>query len=188
MAPAESPFRQPGAPERFVLEPLPLALLDDPLEYILADHARQRALCEGLRRLAATGLAPLAEADHIVTYLGRDLDWHHEDEDRDLFPMLARRALPEDDLGPALVRLGEDHERAEPAARAIIDALSRPGRDDPIRLDDAAREVMRAYAASEHQHLAIENGVVMAIARVRLKRADLKSISAAMKIRRGVTI
>jgi hypothetical protein len=45
---------------------------------------------------------------------------------------------------------------------------------------------MKAYAASEHRHLAMENSIVMAIARIRLKSADLAAISQAMKQRRGV--
>ncbi|MGL4974756.1 MAG: hypothetical protein ACRC56_05640, partial [Bosea sp. (in: a-proteobacteria)] len=97
-----------------------------------------------------------------------------------------RRALPADDLGTVLARLSEDHRLSDMMVHAIVDILAATPGDDPVRLDRQAREVMQAYAASEHRHLAMENGIVMAIARIRLKPADLRSISQAMKLRRGV--
>lgn len=185
MARAETsvPARRPAVP---VLESLPFALLDDPLEYILADHFRQRSLCAMLRQFAGQGFAPRREADQIIAFLGRDLEIHHADEEEDLFPVLRRRALPEDDLGAALARLTADHRQSGPMAEAIVDALAARPADDPVLLPPAIRELMLAYAASEHRHLAVENGIVMAIARIRLKRSDLKAISRAMKFRRGV--
>ena len=171
--------------ERLVLERMPGALLDEPLEYIFADHFRQRSLCAALKRYAAEGSAPPAEARDAVSFLTQDLDWHHHDEDDDLFPALARRALPEDDLDLALARLEEDHRRGVPMVRAIVEALAAEGAGDRIKLGRAARDVMRAYAASEHLHLAIENGIVLAIARIRLTRRDLAAISASMKARRA---
>ena len=48
-------------------------------------------------------------------------------------------------------------------------------------------ELIAAYALGELRHLAIENAVVLALARIRLKRPDLKAISRSMKARRGMT-
>ena len=45
---------------------------------------------------------------------------------------------------------------------------------------------MQAYASSEGGHLAIENGIVLAIARIRLTRGDLGAMARGMKARRGV--
>ncbi|MGL4438926.1 MAG: hypothetical protein ACRCUE_06605, partial [Bosea sp. (in: a-proteobacteria)] len=95
-------------------------------------------------------------------------------------------ALPEDNLGTVLARLSEDHRLSDVMVHAIVDVLGATPADNPVKLGRQAREVMQAYAANEHRHLAMENGIVMAIARIRLKPADLKAISHAMKLRRGV--
>ncbi len=169
-----------------LVEAMPFALLGEPLNYIFADHFRQRTICAVLRRFAGQGKASRAEADMVTAFLTRDLLLHHEDEDEDLFPAVRRRALMEDNLGAVLARLGEDHRQAKSRIDLIVEALSSRPADDPVRIDTAAGEVMQAYAASEHQHLAIENGVILAIARIRLTRNDLKAISRGMKERRGV--
>lgn len=166
--------------------PPPFALLDEPLAYVLAAHLRQRAVCAVLRRFATERIAARAEADRVTAFLTSDLRLHHEDEDLDLYPMLRRRALPADGLGVTLARLGEEHRQGAGMADLIVESLSARPADDPVHLDLATCEAMQAYAASEMRHLALENGVVLALARIRLTRADLKLISRGMKQRRGV--
>jgi hemerythrin-like domain-containing protein len=167
------------------LEPMPFALLDEPLEYVFADHFRQRSLCVALKRFAVERRAPRADADAVIAFLERDLPVHHEDEDEDLFPLLRRRGLPEDGLAVQLARLSDDHRTAEPMVDDIIDALAEDPSLPMVRLSRSACELMKAYVAHEHRHLAIENGIVLAIARVRLTSADLKLLSRGMKARRG---
>ncbi len=169
-----------------IVEAIPFSMINTPLDYILADHFRQRSVCVALRRFADEGQARRIEADMVIAFLDRDLPMHHDDEDVDLFPAVRRRALPEDDLGTVLARLSEDHRLSSEMVNGIVGALASTHGDDPVKLDRPAREVMQAYAASEHRHLAMENGIVMAIARIRLKPADLRAISQAMKKRRGV--
>lgn len=166
--------------------PPPIALLDEPLAYVLAAHLRQRAVCAVLRRFATERSAGRAEADRMTAYLTGDLRLHHEDEDLDLYPALRRRALPADGLGVTLARLGEEHRQGATMADIIVEALSARPADDTVQIGVAAGEAMQAYAASELQHLALENGVVLALARIRLTRPDLKAICRGMKQRRGV--
>lgn len=179
-APEQSPGLQP------IIEAIPFSLIDTPLDYILADLSRKRSVCVALKRFAHEGKIARSEADMVIAFLDQDLPLHHEDEDHDLFPAVRRRALPADDLGTVLARLSEGHRLSDVMVHAIVDILAATPGDDPVRLDRQAREVMQAYAASEHRHLAMENGIVMAIARIRLKPTDLKAISQAMKLRRGV--
>ncbi len=167
-----------------VIEPMPEALLDDPLDYIFADHFRHRRVCAALRGFAAEGGALVRDAEAVSRFLRRDLFWHHDDEDDDLFPLLRQRAQPEDDLNAALDRLGEDHRRSEGMVEAITAVLAAPARDGTVRIDRKTRVAMNAFAAAEHRQLAIENGIVLAIARIRLTRADLARMSAAMRQRR----
>ena len=169
------------------VEPMPFSLLDEPLSYIFADHFRQRAVCQILRRFADQRRATRAEADSVAAFLTDDLAAHHRDEAEDLFPLVRRRALPADDLGPVLASLGEDSRRSEDIIDGIVAALAGRPEEDPVVLNKASCELMHTYAAAEHRHLAIENGVVLAIDRVRLKRSDLENMSVNMKARRGVS-
>jgi len=176
--------RPPRPP--LVIDAIPFALLDEPLEYIFADHARQRAVCAALQDFAETGFASRSEADIVTAFLTHDRPIHHADEEEDLFPLLRRRSVPDDNLGAALARLGEDHRRGDAIVDDIVAALSeRPGRQR-VTVSDAVGELMQVYAADEHRHLAIENGVVLAIAKIRLTRRDLRIMSRGMKARRGV--
>lgn len=180
-APTPAPTGEAGP----IVEPLPVSLLDEPLEYVLADHDRQRRVTAALRRFADAGHASRAEADMIAGYLQRDLQLHHADEDEDLFPAVRQRAAAADELGDVLSRLSQDHQQNAKSVDALLAALAVPG--DPITLSSDVREAMRTYARREHRHLAIENGIVMVIARRRLTAHDLRRISQGMKARRGVT-
>lgn len=173
-----------GAGRTFT-DPIPAALLDAPLEYILVDHVRQRSLCAAFRRFTRQGYIDRAEADAVVTYLRRDVDLHHRDEEEDLFPSLLRRAPLEDNLGATMARLVADHRQSRTMIKAINTILTKRAGQGPIRLGSAARKLLMAYATSEHHHLAAENGIVLAIARVRLTRGDLATMSATMKDRHG---
>jgi len=177
----------PAAPgQKLQLEPLPIALLDQPLDYIFADHFRQRCVIGALRRFVADGCAPRAEADQVVAHFERDIVLHHQDEESDVFPAVRRRALPSDNLGAILASLTEDHRHAGAMTETIVEALSAHIADDPVKIKRGDREVMMAYARSEQRHLAIENGIVLVIARKRLTEPDLSAMSRSMKARRGV--
>ena len=102
--------------------------------------------------------------------------------------MLRRRITREDALVPVLARLAEDHRRAETQAQAIVDLLSVDERGDLIRLGPAARDLILAYAAQTHRLVSLESGIVLAIARVRLTRGDLKMLGGALKARRGIGV
>jgi hypothetical protein len=178
-----SPF---GGDAGLAIASLPLALLDEPLDYILADHGRKRQICASLLEIAGARKVSRLAADRITAFLIGELRLHHADEDEDLFPALRRRLLPDDDLGLVLARLGEDHRRSEAMIDAAASALTRNPAADPVRLSSGECELLQVYANAEQRHLALENGVVMGIARVRLTRGDLKAISDTMKARRGV--
>lgn len=178
--------RQPRPP--LVVDMVPFALLDHPLKYILADHVRLRAVCAAVQGFANAGQARRADADKVVSFLTHDRLIHHADEDEDLFPVVRRKSLPEDNLGAVLARLREDHRRSDAIVEGVVAALSAHPDRDPVRIGPAAGELMQAYAADQQRHLAIENGVVLVIAGIRLTRRDLRTMSRKMKARRGVAV
>lgn len=169
------------------LDAPPFHLLDSPLEYFLADQLRSRLLCSLLRKFVNERSASREDADLVIAFLTRDLPLHRADEENDLVPALRKRARPEDNLGAILAQLRADDRQTEPLVDVIVSALSKLSGEDAVKLDRQHLEAMQAYAASEHRHIAIENGVVLAIAGVRLNKLDIKAISRGMKARRGVT-
>lgn len=173
------------APPVDQLRPPSAELLDQPLDYIFADHFRQRCLFSWLRRIAIARKAGRLEADTIVAYLEGDLVDHHADEELDLFPALRRRAGPEDGLVPILERLCADHETARTDLDVVVTSLSRHRTRDWIAVSRKAADAMLAYVANEQRHLSVENAIVLVIARKRLTASDLAAMSRSMKARRG---
>lgn len=164
----------------------PDALLDTPLGYLLAEHVRHRGVCGALRRLASDDEFDRTLAGQVSAFLASDLALHHRDEDEDLFPLLSRRSLPEDGLGEILAQLTEEHRRIETQARRIVSALTAAGAGGASRMTQRAINLMLEYGSSEQRHLAVENGIVLVIARKRLKSGDLEVMTRSMKARRGI--
>ncbi|MEQ1650452.1 MAG: hemerythrin domain-containing protein [Hyphomicrobiaceae bacterium] len=182
---------KPAPPDRaehvpFIIDNIPLGLLDQPLEYIFADHARLRSVCAALQRFATEKYVTRGDADMVTAFLTRDRVLHEGDEDDDLFPAVSRRAIPEDQLGAVLARLRDDHRHNRALIDDITSALCRHPSRQIERLSISDRELMQSFAVAENRHIAIENNVVLAIARIRLPGTDLKEISRGMRMRRGL--
>jgi hemerythrin-like domain-containing protein len=169
-----------------LVEAMPPSLLDEPLAYIFADHFRQRRICSALRRFALAGRMVHQEADAVVSFLSNDVPLNHADEEEDLFPAVRHRELRGDNLGGIIARLLDDHRLATPIVGRIVAALSCRS-VEAVEIGSAARALMETYASSESGHLALENGIVLAIARVRLTSADLEGMARRMKARRGIS-
>ncbi len=187
LTPTHCTNRKPAPPPPFAIEPIPLTLIDAPLDYLGPSTFASALFCGALKRFARAGHAPRAEADRVTAFLDRDLPLHHEDEDEDLFPRCAAARSLRTIWG--LFSRGSRTTIVSPTAWSPTSRRrSRPHQPRPVRLDqDARRRFMQAFAASEHRHLAMENGIVMALARVRLKHSDLKMMSRQMRLRRGLT-
>ena len=166
---------------------LPTSLLQQPLDYISADHSRQRLVCAALMRFAEAGRVDCDDAKAAVTFLSRDLRLHHRDEDEDLFPKLRKRAHANDKLDDLLSGLSQDHIQSMADVETITRVLAGEARAGQIKIATAERDVMLDFAKRERGHLAIENGIVMVIARKRLKGVDRALICRAMRQRRGLT-
>jgi hemerythrin-like domain-containing protein len=168
------------------LEPLPLALLHKPLDYILADHLRQRVLCVLCEQIADADRIDVDIVHEIVDYLKSDMVVHVIDEEQDLFPLIRRRAEPEDDIEPALGQLSGDHAAEERIASAIVEKLEHAIVQPAQSISDDLRTALRQFAQSERQHLALEKATVMPLAKIRLNQRDLRDLAARMAARRGV--
>lgn len=168
------------------LEPLPRELLREPLDYILADHVRQRVLCVLCEQMAAAEYLDAAVAEDVVAYLKTDMIAHVIDEEEDLFPLIRRRAEEGDDIEDVLSRLSGEHATEQGLAQAIVQGLESALAQSEVGLGDALRSELRQFAQNERHHLAIENATVMPLARIRLSDSDLRGLAARMAARRSV--
>ncbi len=161
-----------------------------PIEFLAAEHDRQRVLCAALERLVAdAGATGAAEAARqILDYYGTKLGLHYGDEEKGLFPMLRRRAEPDDGIGVILDLLDEEHQ----ADHVLLDRLLGPlraiaGGGRPADAIGFAGDA-RAFSVLQRRHLAWENGTVLVLARRRLSADDQRELGRGMAARRGLAL
>lgn len=175
----DRPF--PGAPD-----------LDDPafanpLHILLAEHERQRVICDRLDGLTeGLDTAPLAEkAADIIAFLEQDLAQHTLDEERGLFPRLRERCKPEDGFDLVVERLIAEHALDHDLVDFLLADLDLLATGH--RLANPIRFLMnvQAFTETQRRHLAWENATVIPLARKRLSPEDLKALHAVMAAHRN---
>lgn len=169
------------------IEPISTALMATPLDFFFAEHFRHRQLCALIDQLSAATFfdpGPIAE---VIDFLRFEAPIHIIDEEEDLFPLLRRRCLAEDDVEGVLGVLSAEHKADGVLGRAVrtylercLDSRAAPG----ANLD--GRRDLAAFATQERRHLALENAVVLPIARQRLTAEDLTGLARRLAARRGM--
>lgn len=159
---------------------------DDPLGLLAACHDRILAHCATLIRLRehvrlrgfdSEARTTAERVDHYFAQAGR---WHHEDEERDLVPLLKGHA--DQALAALLERLMGEHRALEAAYAPLHEALAarasgrRPGLE------------VEAYVGLMRAHVAVENAEVLPRARALLAPREIAQLGAAMARRRGVDL
>ena len=158
----------------------------EPLDALLAEHFRQRAMCDLLDRLAENLSGPRSSelARTILTYLREQLPLHILDEERDLFQMLRDRTLAAEAIEEAFAQLRREHAEDERVASLVMSGLEQlaAGKqpDDEAEFANAAR----AFAEAQRRHVAFENSSILPLARTRLTRKDLAKLARRMAARR----
>jgi hemerythrin-like domain-containing protein len=171
------------------IEPIPPALLREPLEFLFAEHYRHRQMCRALEQLAALSEFAGVSMRSVERFLSHDLVLHVKDEEEDFFPLLRQRCEPEDDIDAVLDQLSEEHRADERYARAAQVALSVSlANGVAISQTRGGADALLRLAAQERRHLALENAVVMPIARIRLAERDLQHLSSRFAARHGVEL
>lgn len=172
-----------------LIEPLPPELVHEPLNWLFAEHYRHRQLCHLIERVGTATVLLTDEAHEILTFLRHDMPLHVIDEEDDLFPLLRRRCQAADELDSVLGALSAQHHDDLNRARALIDSLERALADGRAPGQDReSRRVFTDFALHERRHIALENAVVLPIARLRLTAADLRSLSIRLAARRGLLL
>ncbi len=158
-----------------------------PLDFILDDHVRQNEICERLKNLTVEQpIGSAQEAQSLLDFLTHDFAWHAQDEERDLFPALVMRSLPEDRIEDVLLQLAAEHELDDELVGYIVSDLEMIAHGTKTEVPTRMVINVRAFAELQQRHLAWENRIVMPLARERLTAADLETMGRSMAARRCI--
>ncbi len=160
---------------------------DAPLDVLEACHARIARQCDTLEKLLAHLPAHGADmqarqaARAVMAYFDTAAVHHHDDEERNLFPLLeAAHAPGACDLVETLTL---EHEEQARLWRALRAQLGRIEAGASAELDDT---LTRRFVASNRNHLAFENAHVLPLARAVLDDHALARLGRAMAARRAL--
>jgi len=168
-------------------DPIPDNLLREPVEFLFADHVRQRVLCGWLKMFAEDGGAgadfPFADA---LDYLETDHANHLADESDDLFPRLRAHMSQNGEVTRLLDELDLEHRRDLALGREIAGVLRQLSEGGDKSLLDEIRLSITAFVSGITNHLLIEDERVLPLARASLTDNDLEKMGRAMARRLGV--
>jgi hemerythrin-like domain-containing protein len=157
----------------------------DPLEFMLAEHLNHRRMCRALERLAVAAEFDAARITSLLDFIRFDLTLHVIDEEEDFFPMLRERCLPEDDIDGVLSRLSQEHAEDKSLSIRVRDVLNACLIErKPANAIQGGAKALVNFAQHEMRHLALENAVVVPLARRRFSTEDLRALSQRLLARR----
>jgi hemerythrin-like domain-containing protein len=165
----------------------PAADFDHPLEMLAACHERIEDRCDVLERLvahlAAAGCDEQARqaASNVVRYFDTAGEHHHEDEESDLFPLVAEKG----DAGAQhlIGRLRSDHaemRRLWQPLRAALQAIAAGGAS---ALDAA---LVERFTTLYRSHIRLEESELLPLAARLLDAREHAALGEVMARRRGV--
>ena len=165
----------------------------DPLGLLAACHGRIEAQCSTLLRLPEHlqqhGVDDQARqaAVKILKYFNSAGKHHHEDEEKDLFPVLAQIATTENSAGllKLISELQQEHKSMELAWQALSEVLEKIAANQEIIPDNLP---VTHFAELYRSHMAKEDQVLFSYARQHLNPAQLCTLGQNMAARRNVQI
>ncbi len=159
---------------------------DRPLDVLEACHGRIAKQCDTLEKILAHLPAHGADAQAqqaaraVRAYFDTAAVHHHDDEERNLFPLLEQAGAPGAcDLVEALTL---EHDELTLLWRRLSPALRQIEAGAASDLDAA---LTRRFVALNRSHLEFENTHVLPLARQALGAADVERLGRAMAARRG---
>jgi hemerythrin-like domain-containing protein len=160
----------------------------DPLGLLRACHERVLQHCDLLINLAAhignKGVDQEAReaAAKIHKYFSVAGKHHHQDEEQDIFPRLARQSLK---LADRVHQLKQDHQNLDALWGQLLPLLAKPAAiEDSAAFMQQAEQFAEAYRA----HISKENEELLDVAQHIFSREELKQIGEKMAERRGIKI
>ena len=157
--------------------------LQNPLDFIAADHMREREVCAMIDELILKGPKSSDDREVVASFLTFHLPEHLADEEVDLFPLMLKRCETEDEIQTVIQRLRSDHDHAFSDTPTIVRLLG-DGDGPKSTFSESARTQLASFAAHARRHLIVENAIVLPIARARLTADDLVGMKRNMRQRR----
>lgn len=162
---------------------------DDPLEMLRACHGRIQAQCTTLRKLQShlqlhgCDVQAQQAAQAILRYFDTAGRYHHQDEERDLFPRLI--ATQHQVAASLIARLLHEHQGMESAWQNLRPLLLAITESHSTSLDaNITQHFIDLYAS----HIETENGTLLPLAQTLLNDEQLHTIGQNMAARRGVAL
>ena len=164
-----------------LIEELPPAFFDMPLECIFADNFRCRALCKMLDRIADGVPVGPPTVQVTLRFLRVDFASHVADEEQTFFPLLRERVHASDDIEQIFAQLRFPPDLYDRVGDGLEKLKEGTGDRVPQREFCA---LLRSFVSAERRHVSVENVVLLPLARRRLTAADLTRLGIAMRSRR----
>ena len=134
--------------------------------------------------LESGSLDPVARgmARRILHHFGTVSRQHHEDEERHVFPVLARSGDPA--VVDAVLRLQQDHDWLEEDWMELSPQIDAIACGHPWYDLDMLREGVAVFTALSQDHIALEEALIYPEARARLQAAERRAMGREMAARR----
>jgi pyridoxamine 5'-phosphate oxidase len=169
---------------------LPVAF-DDPVETLLGFHRRIERQLAALGRLPGHievfGIGPeaMSIAASVLSCFGPAFTAHHDEEERDLLPLIERRVVASElsAFRDVRRRLEVDHREMERTWRELRRPLEAIGEGMLRRLPMGDVQYFRAITST---HISIEEGTLHALALRHLRPEDREALGRCMQARRCV--
>ncbi|MGZ5034493.1 MAG: hemerythrin domain-containing protein [Usitatibacter sp.] len=164
---------------------------DDPVDSLLGFHRRVERQLAALGRLPGhieafgIGAEAMSIASAALSCFGPALGVHHDEEERDLLPLIERRIAASELLAFRDVRrrIEVDHREMERTWRELRRPLEAIGEGILRRLPAGDIQYFRAIAST---HISIEEGTLHALALRHLRPEDREVLGRRMQARRAV--
>jgi len=151
--------------------------LADPIDVVVADHFRIRAMLILVCEIARSRMSPRVReviARSLLSFLRGDLEEHLRDEEEGLFPLLERRLTVSDLVDPSLRRIVAEHGVGRALGAELVGMIGRVETFAEQPPPATFRRVAASFARTKRHHVAVENGIVVPLARARFTARDLR--------------
>ena len=159
---------------------------NDPLGLLKACHKNILHFCDQLEEVAQKiesgpiGFEIAGSAGKVYRYFKTAGKHHHEDEEKQIFPILNRTSLK---LADRVNQARKEHQNQDALWATIAPQLA-----NPISIKDSAAfaATAREFIESQRAHIKFEEEELFEIAQHLIGQADLEKIGRKMAERRGV--
>lgn len=162
---------------------------ESPLDMLRACHVRIMAQCGTLhklmRHLPAHGCDTQARqaAQAILRYFDTSGQYHHQDEEMDLFPLLL--ATPSVEAHELILHLLGEHHGMDAAWLRLRTRLQSIADGHSAVLEES---VVSTFSNAYERHIALENAQLLPISARLLSQQQLQELGDRMAARRGVSL